>query len=167
MIFRRTAGLIDRPLDYDREVDVDVTNSAVDWHAQRRLFLESNNRKTWELQGPFCEGWPVYHVIHDPKSDAVYAAAASEWHGQAIWRSGDRGETWTHSSEGIAYDAESGRKVSKVSTLAVSDSRLLVGVEAPRIFQSSDEGQAWSLLSNPGRRTGKRGVGRSFGWAAR
>ena len=111
------------------------------------FFLESSDRKTWELHGPFCEGWPVYHVIHDPKSGAVYAAAASEWHGQAIWRSGDLGETWTHSSDGIAYDAESGRKISKVSTLAVSDSRLLVGVEAPGIFESSDEGQTWSLLS--------------------
>jgi len=112
------------------------------------FFLESDDRKTWELQGPFCEGWPVYHVIDDPKSGAVYAAAASEWHGRAIWRSGDRGETWTHSSEGIAYDTEAGRKISKVSTLAVSDSRLLVGVEAPGIFESSDEGQTWSLLSD-------------------
>src|ERR671930_460423 len=77
------------------------------------FFLESNDRKTWELLGPFCEGWPVYHVIHDPQNGAVYAAAASEWHGQAVWRSVDLGETWTHSSEGIAYEAESGRKVSK------------------------------------------------------
>ena len=37
------------------------------------FFLESNDRKTWELHGPFCEGWPVYHVIHDPKGGAVYA----------------------------------------------------------------------------------------------
>jgi sortilin (neurotensin receptor 3) len=111
------------------------------------FFLESDDRRTWELRGPFCEGWPVYHVIQDPKSGAVYAAAASEWHGQAIWRSGDRGETWTHSSEGIAYDAETGRKISKVSTLAVSDGRLLVGVEAPGIFESRDEGHTWSLLS--------------------
>src|SRR5947207_6696330 len=111
------------------------------------FFLESNDRKTWELRGPFCEGWPVYHLIHDPKSGAVYAAAASEWHGQAVWRSQDLGETWTHSSEGIAYDADAGRKISKVSTLVVSDGRLLVGVEAPGVFESRDEGHTWSLLS--------------------
>jgi hypothetical protein len=69
------------------------------------FFLESSDRKTWVLGGPFCEDWPVYHVIHDPNSGAVYAAAASEWHGQAVWRSADLGESWTHSSEGIAYDA--------------------------------------------------------------
>ena len=112
------------------------------------FLLESDaERREWELRGPFCEGWPVYHVIHDPKNGAVYAAAASEWHGQAVWRSPDLGETWTHSSEGIAYDPDSGRKISKVSTLAVSDGRLLVGVEAPGIFESRDEGQTWSLLS--------------------
>src|SRR3954464_2128174 len=111
------------------------------------FFLETNDRKTGELSGPFCEGWPVYHVIHDPRSGAVYAAAASEWHGQAVWRSPDLGETWTHSSEGLAYGEESGRKVSKVSTLAVKNGRVLVGVEAPGIFESRDDGANWSLLS--------------------
>jgi len=114
------------------------------------FFLASNDRQTWELHGPYCEGWPVYHVIQDPKSGAVYAAAASEWHGQAVWRSPDLGETWTHSSEGIAYDAESGRKISKVSTLAVSDGRLLVGVEAPGIFESRDDGKTWSTIGLAG-----------------
>src|ERR687888_321692 len=118
------------------------------------FFLESNDRKTWELHGPFCEGWPVYHVIHDPQNGAVYAAAASEWHGQTVWRSGDLGETWTQSSEGIAYDAESGRKISKVSTLAVSDGRLLVGVEALGIsalmFDREDADRFWAIVQGVG-----------------
>ena len=112
------------------------------------FLLESNgDRQKWELRGPFCEGWPVYHAVHDPSSGAIYAAAASEWHGSAVWRSPDLGETWTHSSEGIAYDPDSGRKVSKVSTLAVNNGRVLVGVEAPGIFESRDDGATWSLLS--------------------
>src|SRR5580765_3429598 len=111
------------------------------------FFLESHYRRTWELRGPFCEGWPVYHAIHDPVGGGIYAAAASEWHGSAVWRSPDLGETWTHSSEGIAYGEDTGRKVSKVSTLAVKDGRVLVGVEAPGIFESRDDGANWSLLS--------------------
>ena len=112
------------------------------------FLLESDaDRQKWELRGPFCEGWPVYHAVHDPSSGAIYAAAASEWHGSAVWRSPDLGETWTHSSEGIAYDPDSGRKVSKVSTLAVNNGRVLVGVEAPGIFESRDDGATWSLLS--------------------
>ncbi len=110
--------------------------------------LESDeDRADWSLGGPFCEGWPVYHAVLDPASGSIYAAAASEWHGSAVWRSPDLGETWTHSSEGLAYDADGGRKLSKVSTLAVNDGRVLVGVEAPGIFESRDQGATWSLLT--------------------
>jgi photosystem II stability/assembly factor-like uncharacterized protein len=111
------------------------------------FLLESEDRKDWSLRGPYCEAWPVYHVVHDPSTDALYAAAASEWLGSAVWRSTDRGETWTLSSEGLAYDADGGRKVSKVSNLAVKDGRILVGVEAPGIFESRDGGETWSLLT--------------------
>jgi photosystem II stability/assembly factor-like uncharacterized protein len=51
------------------------------------------------------------------------------------------------SSEGIGYDEDDPRKVSKVSTLAVAGDRVLVGVEAPGIFESRDRGQNWSLLT--------------------
>src|SRR5436190_9829758 len=103
------------------------------------LLEDDGNRRDWTVRGPFCEGWPVYHAVHDPSTGAIYAAAASEWHGSAVWRSPDLGETWTHSSEGIAYDPDSGRNVSQVSTLAVDNGRVLVGVEAPGIFRSPDD----------------------------
>src|SRR5207244_12855757 len=101
------------------------------------FLLESDgDRRDWALRGPFCEGWPVYHAVHDPSSGAIYAAAASEWHGSAVWRSPDLGETWTLSREGLPYDAAGGRTLSTVSTLAVNNGRVLVGVEAPGIFES-------------------------------
>jgi photosystem II stability/assembly factor-like uncharacterized protein len=109
--------------------------------------LESDDRRDWKLRGPYCEGWPVYHAIYDRSTGDIYAAAASEWHGSAVWRSGDLGETWEMSSEGLSYGDEDGRKVSKVSTLARAGGRLLVGVEAPGIFESRDNGKNWSLLS--------------------
>jgi photosystem II stability/assembly factor-like uncharacterized protein len=112
------------------------------------FLLESDgDRRDWAVRGPFCESWPVYHAIHDPSTGAIYAAAASEWFGRAVWRSPDLGETWTHSSEGIEYGEDGERKVSKVSTLAAKNGRVLVGVEAPGIFESRDEGATWSLLS--------------------
>jgi photosystem II stability/assembly factor-like uncharacterized protein len=112
------------------------------------FLLESDqDRRDWSVRGPFCENWPVYHAIHDAGTGAIYAAAASEWLGSAVWRSPDLGETWALSSEGLAYDADSGRKVSKVSTLAVKNGRVLVGVEAPGIFESRDDGATWSLLT--------------------
>jgi photosystem II stability/assembly factor-like uncharacterized protein len=108
--------------------------------------LESEDRRDWSLRGPCCEGWPVYHAVHDPATGSILVAAASEWHGAAVWRSDDLGETWTHSSEGLAY-AGDGRKLSKISGLAVAHGRILAGVEAPGIFESRDAGETWSLLS--------------------
>jgi photosystem II stability/assembly factor-like uncharacterized protein len=110
--------------------------------------LESDaDRRDWSMRGPYCEGWPVFHAVHDAGTGAIYAAAASEWHGSAVWRSNDLGETWTHSSEGIAYEVDGERKISKVSSLAAAHGRVLVGVEAPGIFSSDDGGETWSLLS--------------------
>ena len=54
--------------------------------------------------------WPIYHAVHDADTGAIYAAGASEWHGASIWRSLDRGETWTQSSEGLEY-GETGLKL--------------------------------------------------------
>jgi hypothetical protein len=82
--------------------------------------LESDDRRDWALRGPYCEGWPVYHSIYDPNTGSIFAAAASEWHGSAIWRSRDLGETWEHSSEGLSYGDDDGRRISKVSTLALA-----------------------------------------------
>src|SRR3954467_12902970 len=66
--------------------------------------LESDEaRRDWNMRGPYCEGWPIYHAVYDEQGGAIYAAAASEWHGSAIWKSTDLGETWTHSSEGLQY----------------------------------------------------------------
>jgi photosystem II stability/assembly factor-like uncharacterized protein len=118
------------------------------------VVLESDDRRSWRTRGPFCEGWPIYHAVHDPGSGALYAAAASEWHGAAVWRSDDLGATWEVSSEGLDY-GEDGLKLSKVSGLTAAHGRLLAGAEAAGIFASDDGARTWSLLSTldgqPGR----------------
>ena len=108
--------------------------------------LESDDRSDWRMRGPYCEGWPVYHAVQDPDSGAIYAAAASEWHGAAVWRSADLGETWELSSEGMNYGDE-GPRLSKVSSLSAAHGRVLVGAEAVGIFESTDSGESWSLLT--------------------
>jgi photosystem II stability/assembly factor-like uncharacterized protein len=120
------------------------------------FLLESDaDRRDWKLRGPYCESWPIYHAVLDPSSGTIFAAAASEWHGSAVWRSKDLGETWTLSSEGFAYD--DGRKLSKVSNLATAPGRILAGVEAPGIFESRDDGDTWSLLSTLAGEPGSEG----------
>ena len=111
------------------------------------LLEDDGARKNWELRGPFCENWPIYHAIHDASSGTIYAAAASEWHGSTIWRSPDLGTSWEQSSEGLAYEADGEKKMSKVSNLAAKNGRLLAGVEMPGIFESTDGGVTWSQFS--------------------
>jgi photosystem II stability/assembly factor-like uncharacterized protein len=121
------------------------------------FILESNgDRRDWEVRGPFCEGWPIYHAVHDAEGETILAAAASEWHGAGVWRSGDLGETWELSSEGLGFDgAGEELRLSKVSGLTPAHGRVLAGGESAGIFESKDGGATWSLLSTldgqPGR----------------
>ena len=118
--------------------------------------MESDlDRRDWRIRGPYCDGWPVYHAIYDGESGTIYAAAASEWHGTGIWRSGDLGETWQLSSEGLGYGEDAELKLSKVSGLSAAHGRVLAGAEAAGVFESRDGGATWSLKSTldgqPGR----------------
>jgi photosystem II stability/assembly factor-like uncharacterized protein len=117
--------------------------------------LESENRKDWNVRGPYCESWPIYHALLDKDSGTIYGAAGSEWHGSAVWRSPDLGETWEHSSEGLTYGDDSELKLSKITSVSAGHGRLLVGAEANGVFESRDGGKTFSLLSTlddqPGR----------------
>ena len=96
---------------------------------------------TGDCAGPYCEGWPIYHAVHDPVSGSIYAAAASEWHGAGVWRSADLGETWELSSEGLGYGEDSelqaleGLRADARRTAACSPAARAAGV-----FESRDGG---------------------------
>jgi photosystem II stability/assembly factor-like uncharacterized protein len=106
-----------------------------------------DDRRDWEVRGPYCEGWPVYHATYDPETGSIVAAAASEWHGATVWRSGDLGQTWAQSSEGLAFDEGAELKLTKVSNITAAHGRLLAGTEAAGLFESRDGGESWTLLS--------------------
>jgi photosystem II stability/assembly factor-like uncharacterized protein len=153
-------GLTQRQLSHDDvELEVGPMPQTVVLVGTRKgcFVLESDgDRRDWEVKGPFCEGWPIYHAVHDPDSGAIYAAAASEWHGAGVWRSNDLGETWELSSEGLTYgEGDGAQKLSKISGLTAAHGRVLAGVEMAGIFESRDGGVNWSLLSTldgmPGR----------------
>jgi photosystem II stability/assembly factor-like uncharacterized protein len=99
-------------------------------------------RRTWTLRGPFCEAWPVNHVRADAATGTIYAGGGNEWFGPAVWRSVDFGETWSHSSEGLAY-AEGEPPVKSVWSLAPNGGGLYAGVEPAGLFRSDDNGTTW------------------------
>src|ERR1700739_93192 len=98
------------------------------------FILESDEgRKSWSLRGPYCETWPMNHVIGDTSSGAIYGAGGNEWFGPAVWISTDLGATWAHSSGGLAYP-EGEPPIKSVWSLAAGHGRLYAGVEPAGLF---------------------------------
>lgn len=103
-------------------------------------------RRQWSLQGPFCETWPINHVIADPATATIYAGGGNEWFGPAVWKSTDLGATWTHSSDGLAYQAGE-EAIKSVWSLAARNGRLFAGVQPAGLFSSDDSGQEWTHVA--------------------
>jgi len=120
------------------------------------------DRRSWALRGPFCEAWPLNHVIADPASGTIYAGGGNEWFGPAVWQSTDLGATWTHSSDGLAYQAGD-QPIKSVWSLAPSAGGLYAGVEPAGLFRSADGGQSWrhvaGLREHPSRPNWQPGGG--------
>jgi hypothetical protein len=103
-------------------------------------------RRSWTLRGPFCETWPMNHVVGDPASGTIYGAGGDAWFGPAVWKSTDFGESWTHSSAGLAYDAGE-EPIKSAWSLASSNGALYAGVEPAGLFRSGDRGESWVHVS--------------------
>lgn len=119
------------------------------------FIVESDGaRRDWELSGPYCEHWPMNHVVADPATRTLYGAGGNEWFGPAVWKSTDLGRSWTHSSEGLRY-AEGEEPVKSVWSLAPSARGLYAGVQPAGLFHSDDGGASWrhveGLRNHPSR----------------
>ena len=102
----------------------------------------SAERRDWKISGPFCETWPMNHVVADPATGAIYGGGGNEWFGPAVWKSTDLGASWTHSSEGLAYEAGEA-PVQTVWSLNAADGALYAGVQPAGLFRSDDQGGSW------------------------
>ena len=111
------------------------------------FILESDaGRRSWVLRGPFCQTWPMNHVAADPASGTIYGGGGNEWFGPAVWKSTDLGETWSHSSEGLAYGAGQD-PIKSVWCVAPGAGPLYAGVEPAGLFRSDDEGRSWQHVA--------------------
>ncbi|MDX9860970.1 MAG: exo-alpha-sialidase, partial [Rhodospirillales bacterium] len=126
------------------------------------IFEGDAARRSWELSGPYCEAWPLNHVVGDPAAGVIYAGGGNEWFGPAVWKSTDLGRTWTHSSEGLAY-APGEQPIKAVWSLAPGNGDLYAGVEPAGLFRSDDGGLSWrhvaGLRDHPSRTDWQPGGG--------
>ncbi len=111
------------------------------------FLLESDAaRRSWDLRGPFCEAWPMNHVVADPSSTTIYGGGGNEWFGPAVWRTTDLGASWTHSSQGLAYAAGED-PIKSVWCITPGAGCLYAGVEPAGLFRSDDDGQTWQHVA--------------------
>ena len=127
------------------------------------FILESDaSRLSWHLRGPFCETWPMNHVIGDPLTGTIYGGGGNEWFGPAVWKSTDLGASWSHSSQGLAYGAGE-TPIKTVWSLAVGHGKIYAGVEPAGLFASQDGGVSFApvqgLRDHPSRPNWQAGGG--------
>jgi photosystem II stability/assembly factor-like uncharacterized protein len=106
------------------------------------IFDGNPERNDWTLRGPYCETWPLNHVVADQDTGVIYGGGGNEWFGPAVWKSEDLGKSWTHSSEGLKY-AEGETPIKAVWSLSARNGHLYAGVDPAGLFVSEDKGESW------------------------
>jgi photosystem II stability/assembly factor-like uncharacterized protein len=124
------------------------------------------DRSGWTVKGPFCEGWPINHVVGDPVTGVLWAGGGGEWNGAGVWRSADGGETWSVArltkgtmDEWAANDPELARLIgwteaplpfdgtfSQIWSLCHSHGTLYAGTKPAGLIASQDGGETWEKV---------------------
>ena len=124
------------------------------------------DRSGWAVEGPFCDGWPINHVIGDPATGHLWAGGGGDWSGAGIWRSTDHGKSWEvtrltkgQMDEWAANDADFaqmigwtpgdlpfGDEFSQIWSLNLSNGALYAGTKPANLLQSKDDGATWSRI---------------------
>ncbi|PWV99158.1 hypothetical protein DFR52_104450 [Hoeflea marina] len=124
------------------------------------------NRGGWSVEGPFCGGWPINHMIGDPETGTLWAAGGSDWNGAGVWRSPDGGRTWavTRLTRGtiddwaardpgfaamIGWTEEElpfGSDFSQIWSLGLAHGTLYAGTKPASLLASRDGGRSWDRV---------------------
>ena len=133
------------------------------------------DRAAWSVRGPFCDGWPINHMVGDARTGTIWAGGGGQWTGAGVWRSDDSGATWTLAKltsgqvdEWAAADPEFaaqigwadeplpfGDRFGQVWSLGRAGDRLYAGTKPALLLTSDDDGRTWSevkgLTDHPSR----------------
>ena len=112
----------------------------------------SAERASWRLEGPFIEGYEVYHARFDPRDQATgYAAANHIVWGSHIYRTADLGSSWTPTAGRPSFPTGSGHELKAIWHVAPGHSdrpdTLFSGVEPAGLFVSPDRGDTWEWIA--------------------
>jgi photosystem II stability/assembly factor-like uncharacterized protein len=125
------------------------------------FLLTSDDRETWQLQGPRLEGWSVFHAILD--DGVVHACTNHDVYGPTVHRSDDLGESWTRAEE-LGLQEESGLTLERTWHVEPgAEGDLWLGAAPGALFRSTDGGARWEpvegIVSHPTRERWLPGAG--------
>ncbi|HET9337905.1 MAG TPA: glycosyl hydrolase [Casimicrobiaceae bacterium] len=106
-------------------------------------------RNRWTTGGPRFLGHNVHHAMIDPRDPRQWLAAARTGHlGPTVFRSSDRGRTWTEAQKPPAFRAGAGRSVDHTFWLtpghASEPGAWYAGTSPQGLFRSTDAGASWT-----------------------
>ena len=59
------------------------------------LIVGKVDRDDRAVKAPFCDGWPINHVVGDnPETGRLWAGGGGDWNGAGVQRSGNARDTW-------------------------------------------------------------------------
>ena len=125
------------------------------------------NRSGWDISGPFCDGWPINHIIGDPATGTLWAGGGGDWHGAGVWRSGDGGATWDvirltsgTMDDWAANDPDFARMINwsdaplpygsdftQIWSLEQAHGTLYAGTKPAQLLASTDGGTTWDKIN--------------------
>ena len=117
------------------------------------LFHGDVTRRKWRLDGPHFLGQVIHHLVLDPRDRRTLLAAAKTGHlGPTIFRSADRGRTWTEASRPPAFPkarrGEKGRVVDHTFWLTPGHpsepGSWYAGTSPHGLFRSTNGGVTWA-----------------------
>ena len=132
------------------------------------LVSGGSKREGWSVSGPFCDGWPINHVVGDPDTGTLWAGGGGEWHGAGVWRSQDGGKTWELAKltkgtmdEWAANDPDFaaminwkdeplpyGDAFSQIWSLGYAHGTLYAGTKPAKLLKSTDGGKTWEHVES-------------------
>lgn len=129
-------------------------------------FIIRPSAEGWQARGPYCEGWPINHMIANANTGTIWAGGGGDFSGAGVWRSDDGGENWhlTRLTKGkiddwAANDPDFAKAINwspeplpfgedfgQVWSLAHIGEALFAGTKPASLLKSTDGGASWEKV---------------------